>query len=259
MSSDRPKVDAVILAGGTGEVIDPSCRFKGLLPIAGRPLVEWVLDAFLSAKLVGEIAVVMPTAEGLGPWVDKGGKLVVSDREFMDNVLAGLSAFRDERRVLVATGDIPMLTGEAIDDFVSDSLATGADFTYPIIPREEMEEEFPGSVRTYFRLKTGRFTGGNMMIVNPLLAPGIRDLGQQLFEERKNPVGMLKIAGLGFVVKFIAGRLDPDDLAKKIEELVGGSAAAVLCHQPSLAVDVDKPADRDQVESLLAGRGAGNV
>lgn len=249
------KVDAVILAGGDGEVIDPTCRFKGLLPVGGKPMVEWVVEAFTAATLINEIAVVMPTAKGLGPWVDRVDKLVVSDGAFMDNVLAGAASFRIDRPVLVATGDIPLITSEAIDDLVRASLETEADFTYPLLTRAQMEREFPGSERTYFRLRTGWHTGGNAMLVNPRLLPAARDLGQRLFDQRKNPAGMLKIAGIGFVVRFVLGRLEPEDLADKIRQLLGGSGAAVVTDHASLAVDVDKPSDLALVERVLRERG----
>ena len=248
------KVDAVILAGGEGEVIDPSSRFKGLVPILGRPLVEWVLDAFRDATTINEIAVVMPTAEGLGDWVDKAAKLVVSDRGFMDNVLAGVASFRADRPVLIATGDLPMMTGAAIDEFVTASLASGADITYPIIPKNRMEEQFPGSVRTYFRLKTGEFTGGNMILMNPLLVPGNRELGQRLFDNRKNALATVRVAGLRFAVKFALGQLEAADIERRLEELLGGTGAAIVTQQASLAVDVDKPADVELVERTLSAR-----
>jgi hypothetical protein len=109
----------------------------------------------------------------------------------MDNVLAGAASFRVDRPVLVATGDIPLVTPEAIDDLVRASLEGEADFTYPMVRREEMERQFPGSERTYFRLKSGSHTGGNAMLVNPRLIPAARDLGQRLFDQRKSAVGML--------------------------------------------------------------------
>lgn len=246
------KVDAIILAGGDGEVIDPTCRFKGLVPVAGKPLVEWVVDAFREAELINEIAVVMPTAENLGGWVDRVDKLVVSDRSFMDNVLAGIASFREDRRVLVATGDIPLLTGSAVDEFVASSLETGADFVYPIVSRADVEAAYPGTERTYFRLKSGRYTGGNAMLANPLLIPRMREMGQRLFEQRKNAVAMVRMAGFGFVVKFVLGRLEPGDLADKIREMFGGTGAAVVMRDPSIAIDVDKPSDLALVERVLS-------
>ncbi len=248
------KVDAVILAGGDGEVIDPTERFKGLVPIAGRPLVEWVVDAFRAADRIGEIAVVIPTAENLGGWVDRVDKLVVSNREFMDNAIAGAAAFRVDRPVVIATGDIPLLTGAAIDAFVDAGLATGAEFVYPLVPKAAVEAAYPGAQRTYFKLKSGRYTGGNAMIVDPKLLPGARDLGQRLFDERKNPVATVRTAGLGFVVKFVLGRLEPEDLVDKIRELLGGTGAAVVLDDPSIAMDVDKPVDLELVEGLLLAR-----
>lgn len=247
------KADVVILAGGDGEVVDPRCRFKGLLITAGKPLVEWVVDAFLAADHVGDIAVVMPTAENLGSWVDKVGKLVVSDRDFMDNAMAGISAFRSDRPVVVATGDIPLLTPEAIDDFVTRGLATEADFVYPLIRRTDLEQQFPGSDRTYFRLRSGWHTGGNMMLVNPRLVPAVRDIGQRLFTLRKSPIGIVKMAGAGFAIKFVFGRLEPSDLAVKIEQVLGGKGAAVTTHHACIAIDVDKPSDLVLVERTLSG------
>jgi CTP:molybdopterin cytidylyltransferase MocA len=249
------KVDAVILAGGDGEVIDPACRFKGLVPIAGRPLVEWVVDAFLDAGLVSQVAVVMPTAENLGGWVDRVEKLVVSDREFMDNVLAGISAFREDRPVVVATGDIPLITGAEVDEFISQGLETGADFVYPLVRQDEIEAAYPGAARTYFKLKSGRFTGGNAMMVNPLLLPRAREIGQHMFDDRKNAVALVRTAGFGFVIKFLLGRLEPEDLSDKIRQMLGGSGAAVVVRRPSIAMDVDKPADLVLAEGILQGRG----
>jgi GTP:adenosylcobinamide-phosphate guanylyltransferase len=249
------KVDAVILAGGDGEVIDPACRFKGLVPIAGRPLVEWVVDAFLDAGLVSQVAVVMPTAENLGGWVDRVEKLVVSDREFMDNVLAGISAFREDRPVVVATGDIPLITGAEVDEFISQGLETRADFVYPLVRQEEIEAAYPGAARTYFKLKSGRFTGGNAMMVNPLLLPRAREIGQHMFDDRKNAVALVRTAGFGFVIKFLLGRLEPGDLSDKIRQMLGGSGAAVVVRRPSIAMDVDKPTDLVLAERILQARG----
>jgi len=248
------KVDAVILAGGDGEVIDPTQRFKGLVMIAGRPLVEWVVDAFRSAERVGEIAVVIPTAENLGGWVDRVDKLVVSNRDFMDNAIAGAAAFRTDRPVLVATGDIPLLSGPAIDAFIEAGLATGAEFVYPLVRQASIEAAYPGGQRTYFKLKSGRYTGGNAMLVDPKLMPPARDLGQRLFNDRKNAVALVRVAGLGFVVKFVLGRLEPEDLADKIRDLLGGTGAAVVLDDPSIAMDVDKPADLELVQGLLRAR-----
>lgn len=250
----QSKVDVVILAGGDGEVLDPAQRFKGLVPLGGKPLVEWVVDAFLGAERVGGIAVVIPTAENLGSWVDRVDKLVVSDRDFMDNAIAGAAAFREDRPVIIATGDIPLLTGKGVDEFIEAALATEADFVYPLVHKESVEFAYPGAERTYFRLRSGRFTGGNAMLVDPLLLPAARDLGQRLFNQRKNALALVRTAGLGFMVKFMMGQLVPSDLAGKLQEFIGGTGAAVELRDPAIAMDVDKPSDLALVETILSVR-----
>jgi GTP:adenosylcobinamide-phosphate guanylyltransferase len=248
------KVDAVVLAGGDGAVIDPACRFKGLLPVGGKPMVEWVVDALREAATVQDIAVVVPTAEDLGGWVDKVDKLVVSDRPFMDNVIAGVESFRSDRRVLVATGDLPTLTPEAIDDFVLNALERGADFAYPLVPREDVEAAFPAGERTYFHLADGSYTGGNVALVNPDAALMNREMGQRLFDLRKSAVSMVRILGLRFAVKFLLGRLRAPEVEDKMREIIGCSGAAVLSHHASIGMDVDKPADVVLVERVLGER-----
>lgn len=248
------RVDAVVLAGGDGAVIDPACRFKGLLTIAGRPMVSWVVDALRAAESVAEIAVVVPTAEDLGAWADDVDKLVVSDGTFLDNVLAGVGAFRTDRPVLVATGDLPALTGQAVDDFIARSLATSAEFTYPLIRESDMIEQFPGSVRTFVKLVDGAVTGGNMMITNPFLVERNRHIAQRLFDTRKSAIQMARVIGFRFVIKLAMGRLKVEEVEAKLAELLGGPSAAVYTTHASIAADVDKPIDVVVAERVLHGR-----
>jgi GTP:adenosylcobinamide-phosphate guanylyltransferase len=253
----RVRVDAVVLAGGDGAIIDPTCRFKGLLPIAGRPMVAWVVDALREASEIAEIAVVVPTAEDLGVWADTVDKLVVSDGSILDNIIAGVSAFRSIKPVLLITGDIPALTPAAVDDFVSQSLDTGADFTYPLIRKPDMLAQFPGSERTFVKLQDGSVTGGNMMLANPNLVADARTVGQRLFDTRKSPLKMARVIGFRFVVKLATGRLVVREVEEKIGELLGGSGAAIYTSHASIGADVDKPADVVVAERVLYAAATG--
>ncbi len=247
-------VDAVVLAGGDGAVIDPSCRFKGLLPVAGRPMVEWVVDALKAAETIHEVAVVVPTAENLGPWADRTDKLVVSDGSFVENVVAGVGAFRTECFVLLCTGDIPALTPEAVDDFVRASLASGAQITYPLVRDTIMLEQFPGSERTFVRLADGKITGGNMMLVDPVLVDTNREIGGRVFATRKNPLAMARIIGARFVLRLLLGRLTVSEVEAKLGDLIGGRGAAIHTTHGSIGADVDKPADVVVAERVLYAR-----
>lgn len=251
------RVDAVVLAGGDGSVIDPTVRIKGVVPVAGRPMVEWVVDALRAATTVDGIAVVVPTAEGLGAWVDKADKIVVSDARFVDNVIAGVDAFRTRRPVVVITGDLPALTPEAVDDFVTRSIECGADFSYPLIRKEDMLEQFPGSERTFVRISGGSVTGGNMALITPELVARNREIGQRLFETRKSPLAMAKVIGVPFIVRLVTGRLRPEDVERKMTQLLGGVCVALYTTHACIGADVDKPIDLVVAERVLYERTRG--
>lgn len=248
------KVDAVVLAGGDGEVIDPTVHIKGLVPVAGKPMVEWVVEALRAADSIADIAVVVPTAENLGSWVDKADKIVVSDGRFADNAIAGVDAFRNDRSVLLTTGDLPALTPQAIDDFVAQSIARNADFSYPLVRKEDMLEQFPGSERTFVRISGGEVTGGNMMVLTPALVAQAREIGQRFFETRKSPVKMARVVGLKFMWKMATGTLNPADVEAKLGELLGGTCAAIYTTHASIGADVDKPIDVVVSERVLFDR-----
>lgn len=251
------KVDAVVLSGGEGAVIDPEVSVKGLVPVAGRPMIDWVIDALRAAETVAEIALVVPSVEYAGAWEGKVDRLVVSDAAFIDNAIAGAEQFDSGRHVLGATGDLPALTPEAIDDFVTQSLAAGAEFSYPLIRAEDMEAQFPGSERTYVKVAGGRVTGGNLVVCSAELLKRNHDIGQRLFETRKSPVAMARVIGIPFIFKYLTGRLRIDDVERKMEQLLGAKCVAVYSSYASIGADVDKPIDVVVASRVLYQRSTG--
>ena len=251
------KVDAVVLGGGDGEIIDPTVHIKGLVPIANRPMIAWVVEAMRAAETIAEIAVVVPTDRELGEWTSLVDHIVLSDGSFMDNALAGFSALTNGRAVLAATGDLPALTGDAVDDYANRSLESGAELTYPLVSAEDMEAQFPGSQRTYVKVDGGRVTGGNMMLLAPQLVRRHRELGQRLFDARKSPVRMAQVLGPIFIVKYVLGVLRVHDVELKMEQMVGAKCAAVRTRYAAIGADVDKPIDVVVAERVLFRRGSG--
>jgi len=58
-ASNRPVMPAVLLCGGRGTRLDGH-REKPLVPVAGRPMIERVLDALAAARISRVVAVVSP-------------------------------------------------------------------------------------------------------------------------------------------------------------------------------------------------------
>ncbi|MGV8083501.1 MAG: NTP transferase domain-containing protein [Coriobacteriia bacterium] len=253
------RVDAMVMAGGEGAVIDPKVSVKGFVPVAGRPMIEWVVKALSSAESVAEITVVIPTDKSLGPWTELVDHVVVSNGSFLDNMIAGADTFTSGRDLLTATGDIPALTPEAVDDFVRQSLAAGAHVSYPLVRATEMESQFPGSRRTYVRVEGVKVTGGNMMLMSPEIVRRNREIGQKLFDTRKSPVAMARVIGVPFALKYALGRLKVVDVEHKMERLIGVKCAAIYTSYASIGADVDKPIDVVVAERVLYERVSGTT
>lgn len=246
------QVDAIVLAGGDGSVISPETPVKGLVKVAGKPMVQWVVEALRKAQQVREIAVVLPPEQDTSEWQDLVDYIVPADGMISENVGAGVRALSARGPVVVATSDIPSVSPQAIDDLISQSLQRGADLNYPLIPEDAMLSAYPGTKRTFFKLREGKVTGGNAMVFDSHQLEYLTKLGQEAFEARKNPIKLANIVGARFAFKLATGRLSMQDIEDCLNKFVGLKCAAILSGYASIGADVDKPEDVDVIEAKLA-------
>lgn len=247
------KVDALVLGGGSSESIDGSSRPKGLIEILEKPMIEWVVDALKAAEHVDRVAVVFPDLSLLPePVKEKADILVESNKNFSDNLLAGTAALNSAHKILSVTGDIPALTGEAVDDLVKRVADFNADFAYAVIAEEDIETQFPGSVRTFLELKSGKITGGNIAVLTPGIFESMRENIQVFFDARKSPIQTAKLLGPSFMARFALGQLSLSDIEKKMNKLLGAECRAILTPYASIGADVDKAVDKEVIERVLS-------
>jgi len=71
--------------------------------------------------------------------------------------------------VLLVSSDIPTITSEMVDWVVNAALQTDLEAYYNVIPREVMEKRFPGSKRSYTRLRDVEVWGGDMNLIKTSL------------------------------------------------------------------------------------------
>lgn len=138
---------------------------KAAAPILGRPLVDWCVKAVRASAGIDRIAVVGPErlADCLPP---RPGLTLVPERgEIAGNLAAGLEALGSGRRVLVLSGDLPLLTPRAIEDLLTN--APDADMVYGYVSRKAALGEFPERDWVFARTPEGAFTGGSVGLLWP--------------------------------------------------------------------------------------------
>ncbi|HEX6988487.1 MAG TPA: NTP transferase domain-containing protein [Bacillota bacterium] len=251
-------IGALVLAGraNTGALAAAAdVPLEALVPVAGRPMIGYVLDALRASSAVGPIVVVGDPAV-LESEVGGGGvEFLAPGATLIDNLRIGFAALASADRVLAVTSDIPLLTGEAIDDFIPRAEAAGGTFHYAIVERTVYEAAFPGSRRTWVRLRDGTFTGGNVFLADTSVAAGALDLVDRFYANRKNPLALARLLGLGTIFAYLLRRLTVARLERHVSGLVGSPGRALITPYAEIGFDVDRPDDLAAAEAWLRRRG----
>ena len=232
-----------------------SVKDRAAVPIAGKTMLQHVVDALRGSSHVGEIYIIGNTQCAGDP------KVVEPRGDFTENLVAGVEACSEAERILVATSDIPMVTAEAIDDFIRRCEAVDADFYYPIVAREASERRFPGMHRTYVRIAEGVFTGGNVVLLSRRFVLENAKIIQAVMDARKSPVRLAKVMGVGVLVRAIVAQLIwPGALGlKHLEEvaarILNARVKVVQTPYPEIAADVDRPEQIDTIERYYSMEG----
>lgn len=114
-------------------------------------MVEYVIDAFRDSTLVDKISIVGPRLL-LEEQLNIKVAFYINEWEpLLDNVKVGIEPFLTEKSVLIITSDIPMITGEMIDDFINQCINRVTGFYHPIIEKSLNEQRFP-SVGAYIEI-----------------------------------------------------------------------------------------------------------
>jgi CTP:molybdopterin cytidylyltransferase MocA len=179
----------------------------------------------------------------------------------VDTLMNGVRALRpDETRLLVVTADIPFLTPDAVADFLRQAAAAPrAQFHYPIVEAGRCEARFPEMRRTTLRIAEGRFTGGNLALLDPGFLRAHEATLRAAYARRKSVVGLANLLGPALLVRLIGSRLLPGLLAiRHLEAAVsralgGATARAVISPFPEVGADIDRPADVAAARRRLRG------
>jgi 2-C-methyl-D-erythritol 4-phosphate cytidylyltransferase/2-C-methyl-D-erythritol 2,4-cyclodiphosphate synthase len=137
-------VDVVVVAAGS------SSRMGGLdklaVPLLGRPLLAWTLDALRAASCVRQLTVVMAPERvpevAAQPWIRSvGARVVPGGARRQESVAAGVAA-TDAPLVLVHDGARPLVSPALVDAVARSAARDGA--AIPVLPVAETLKRLAG-------------------------------------------------------------------------------------------------------------------
>ena len=251
---------AVVLAGGRPNdqvAASQGKPVKALAELNGRPLVSYVVEALSGAGVrpIWVATSVAAAADMHAVIADSAQMLATAEPNFTDTLLLGLTAAGDVPAVLLCTGDLPLLTPEAVADFVDRARATGAEVVYSAVSLDDLKPPYDSAVRVKVKLREGPMSGGNMVLAKPSAMRNAIQVVQKTFAGRKSPMALLRLFGPMFVVRYLTGTLDVPRLRERGSAILGCRVDVVISHYPEVCFDIDHPGHLDVARAVLALHG----
>ncbi|MBI3161811.1 MAG: nucleotidyltransferase family protein [Chloroflexi bacterium] len=242
-------MDAIITAGGIPQPGDPLYAYsngdsKALIDVAGKPMVQWILDALGDAKKVDNVILIGLTSKS-GLTCKKPLHFISNQGRMLANIVAGVNKSLDLNKkteyVLIVSADIPALKGEMVDWLMKTAMETKDDLYYGVCPRDVMEARFPTSNRTYTKLKDMEVCGSDINVIHVSMTTEHLDTWEQLIGNRKSPLRQAAVIGLDTLFQLWRKQFTLQGLVDRASERIGIKGRAIIWSQAEPCMDVDKP------------------
>jgi len=267
MSEHKPPFSSIILAGerpGDSLLTQAfSTPASVLVPVAGRPCLQYVMDAIRDSTqsqggiICGPTAVVLEQSEVLQTllhdpyfqWLEPASGPAASALLAHDHL--------NHYPTLLTVGDHALLTAEIVDNFCLQAQALASrgkhDFIIGFVPYALVKAAWPGSRRTVLKFSNGQFCGSNLFAT--LTPEGMKALcfWRQSEVDRKHPWRIARRFGLMGLLRYLCRRLSVENAMKALSKASGCSIGYVQIQFARAAVDVDSIEDQKLVENILSG------
>jgi GTP:adenosylcobinamide-phosphate guanylyltransferase len=243
-------MDAIVTAGGIPQPDDPLYAYsngssKALIDVAGKPMIQWVLDALSAARGVDNVIIIGLSAKS-SLTCKKPLHFVSNQGRMLTNIVSGVDKALElnplTKYVLMVSSDIPGIDAGMVDWLIDAAMQTRDDLYYGVVPRAVMEKRYPKSKRTYTRTSDMEVCGADINITHVRMAGEHLDLWEQLIGNRKSPARQAALIGLDtFFQVGLLHNISMDDLVARVNQRLGIKGRVIVWNQAEPGMDVDKP------------------
>jgi GTP:adenosylcobinamide-phosphate guanylyltransferase len=259
---------ALVLAGsrpGRPDRLTQACGIahKCLIPAGGVPMLVRVVSTLAASPDVERIFLSLEdpdlpgTLPALQPHLESRRVIMArSDATPSLSVLRFLDGGQAGLPLLITTADHPLLSREIIRRFCDAARTSGADVAGALTPASVLLASYPKAQRTFIRFQDGGYSGANLFAILTPKARRAVEFWRKVEQERKRPWRLIGAFGFWPLALYLCGRLTLDDAMERASAVMGARAVALRLPVAEAAIDVDKPADLELVEAILARRAA---
>lgn len=257
-------VIVVVLAGQRAGGANPLAANSGvshkcLVPIAGRPLIEHVLDTFAAVPAVTDIRVSVEAdahAEVealLAPYRNRGVpvRALAAGGSIIESLFAAVGD--DPGPFVVTTADNVLVTPDAVAQIRREM--AHADGVYALARKQSVLAAHSEGQRGFYKFRDGEFANCNIYgIANRKALVRGSEIFRSGGQFMKNVGRMIATFGLHNILLLRLGAFGVESAMRRLSRRVGFELKATFFEDGSLAVDVDNERTYRVCEELLARR-----
>ena len=239
------QIPAILLMGGRIKDLppgEPEPDGKGYIDIGGHSMSALTLEALRKAKRVGRITLVTPRhpQELTDEWKDADAS-VPAGSHLYDSLFSGLDAVRrDSDPILIAAGDLPFLTPEAVDDFI-DRCAGRSDCSvwYGFLSQKNSRAKYPSLRHTWAKVSGQKYCGTGLNAMRSDVVDTVREQVSMLTTLRKNVWGIAKALGFGTIFRLLCGTLTVNQAEEALSRCLKAKTCGIESPFAEVAFNVD--------------------
>ncbi len=243
------KATALVLAGRRSGTHDPLAHAAGvplkcMVPVAGKALIEHVVDALAGSDLIGEIRVVVDEADLLrahSPFTQliMSGRMTFVPAQFnlVDSVIGAVADAQFP--VMITTADSVMLTTDTVDEFVRGASQVAGGAAVAMARKEAVIAAHPEGQRRFYNFEDGSFSNCNTYWLGDIKALQAAETFRSGGQFVKYPMRIARAFGILNLIRFKFGMGTVGKTFERFSRRFGFPIRMIELSDGAAAIDVD--------------------
>lgn len=261
------KPTILILAGKRDGKLDPLAERAGVshkarVPIVGKPLLQWVLEAAIPAFPGNRVLISIhdPSVIADLPGVielEKAGRLSLCQAQhgIVESVEAAIAeAGVDAFPLMITTGDNVLADPEILRHVHAEAEASGGDAIAALAVREAILAAHPEGQRKFYEFTDMAISNCNLFWLRDASALKAAEAFRQGGQFAKNRARIAKAFGIHNLIRFRFGWFSLGGAFKAISRRFGVKVVPIVLDDGAYAIDVDNERTYGVAEILLKKR-----
>ncbi len=254
------------------KVLDPEEKYpsKVLLPMLGKRVIDWQLEALQASSYVGEIYLLGLTQSDY-PIKDPIHHIPIDTTStILEKISAGSKIisknYPDLKHIVISTGDTPAITTKSVDLFFRELIQhNDADVLLTGVPEDITLEIFPDHGRVVGRFKDQDIYLGEMFALGKNILPVLENEINQLSSRRRQFNRRSDTSKLGpilrylarkpglwlMIIKYLRGLLTVDELETILSKVFNLNIKTAIIPDPGFGMDMDLPEDYQKLSDYI--------